>query len=314
MQESAAGSERLPSIFHVSEARAAGLTPGRLRGRRFVRLGHGIYRRHDAVFDSLAVYAAFCAANPRAHLSHTSAASAWGMWLPPSLRQAFPVHLSSTNAHGNSSEQFNVAGHWSSLPDEELHEIGGVRIASPAWTWTQLAGGGMTLRDLVAAGDSLLQRADGPVRPRYVLGANPLTSVGELKAVIERRGRFRGKQLVLEAVSQLRHGVDSRPESILRQDLVANGWPEPEVAHRLQTRTRIRPVELAYPGQKIAIQYEGRHHAEADQLSRDIRRDAELEEIGWITVRTDRTYFSEPDCGGFYHRLRAAFARRGGGV
>ncbi|MBG6085458.1 hypothetical protein [Zhihengliuella flava] len=302
----------LPRVFHLEDARAAGVTVGQLRGSRFVRLGRGIYRQRALPFHSLEVYAAFCAANPDAHLSHVSAAHAWGLWLPPRITAGFPVHLSTAGPQRNSPRQVNVVGHWSRIPPDFVREVNGLRLSSPAWTWTQLAGSGLGLPDLVAAGDALLQRSDGAERPPNVIGANPLATRDEVFDVLEMRKRFPGKRLALQAVSMLREGVDSRPESIVRQDLVKHRWPEPVVNFHLQTRCGVRAIDLAYPDQRIAIQYEGRHHNSSEQLSRDILRDAELEEIDWLTVRTDKTYFSDPNWGGFYDRLRTAFARRKG--
>lgn len=258
------------------------------------------------------VYAAFSRSAPDAHLSHASAALAWGIWLPPGIERGFPVHVSRTDSRKYRLRQSNVVGHWSSATPQDVRDIEGVRIASPVWTWTQLAGSGLGLEDLVAAGDALLQDPDGPPRLDDRLGTNPLGSLEEIEQVLRRRPRFRGRKLAVQALQLLHARVDSWPESIVRQRMVRRGFPEPEpnpVLGFVEGR-RIRP-DLADRVHRIAVQYEGRQHNEQTQLGRDILRDADLERFGWISVRTDKAFFTPRGERQFFDRLRAAYERRG---
>lgn len=42
---------------------------------------------------------------------------------------------------------------------------------------------------------------------------------------------------------------------------------------------------MAWPDIKVAVEYEGRHHTDPDQLRKDIARMDEMLEMGWIVIR-----------------------------
>ncbi|WP_189349166.1 hypothetical protein [Zhihengliuella salsuginis] len=299
-------------MFRLDDAVRAGMTPDQLRGRMYERIGRSVYRRRDTVIRPVDVYAAFSRSSPDTYLSHTSAALAWGIWLPPRIQPGFPIHLSRTGPDRTVPRQKNVIGHWSSAAPADVREIDGFRIASPALAWTQLAGSALGLEDLVVAGDALLQDPDGPPRAENVVGTNPLATTEELERLLQRRAGFRGRRLAMEALPLLRARADSRPESIVRQRLIRQGFPESEanpVLGFVEGR-RIRP-DLADRVHRIAVQYEGKQHNEEAQLGRDILRDADLERIGWISVRTDKAFFTPRGEQAFFDRLRAAYDKRG---
>ncbi|NUL46150.1 hypothetical protein F7P69_13240 [Cellulosimicrobium funkei] len=161
-----------------------------------------------------------------------------------------------------------------------------MQVTSPAWTWVDLAGSKMSFEDLVAAGDSLLQRVNGPAGQREP-GLHPLSTVEEIKATIVSRPKVKGIVRAREAVELLRPGHDSRPESIVRTRLLEAGLPEPAInpVVRMSTGRTIQP-DLAWIDQKVCIQYEGDHHrADKNQWHRDIARDRTMHQDGWIVLR-----------------------------
>ncbi|MEV0802795.1 DUF559 domain-containing protein [Kribbella sp. NPDC050281] len=74
-------------------------------------------------------------------------------------------------------------------------------------------------------------------------------------------------------------------ESRLRLLLVLDGLPEPEVGRVVLDSDGgwLAQPDLCYPEFKIAIEYDGRHHArDLGQWRRDIRRRENLEREGWL--------------------------------
>ncbi|WP_372696952.1 hypothetical protein [Arthrobacter sp. JSM 101049] len=203
-------------------------------------------------------------------------------------------------------------GHRALLDEQDVCEVDGVRLTTPARTWGDLAGMGLTMQELVTAGDSLLQRSDGPPRPSGVLGHNPLATLDDLREMLDRRRDVPGIPAVRRALVKVRPGVDSAPESILRQLIVAAGYPEPLVnlPVRLPDGRLIVP-DLQFREYRIAIQYEGKHHNSVDQIGKDIGRDFAFISIGWITVKADRAILQASGRERFLARLAHAFATRG---
>jgi hypothetical protein len=77
-------------------------------------------------------------------------------------------------------------------------------------------------------------------------------------------------------------------ESRLRMLLVLAGLPEPVVNHALRDETtgRVRyRLDLSYPKWRIAIEYDGRQHAEnTAQWRWDVQRREDLDADGWRLV------------------------------
>ena len=101
---------------------------------------------------------------------------------------------------------------------------------------------------------------------------------------------YRGRQArsARRAAAYVRGGVDSPMESRLRMLLVLAGLPEPVVDHALRDETtgRVRyRLDLSYPQWRIAIEYDGRQHAEnTAQWRWDVQRREDLDADGWRIV------------------------------
>ena len=71
--------------------------------------------------------------------------------------------------------------------------------------------------------------------------------------------------------------------------VVLAGLPEPVVNHIIRdprTGDWLRRFELAYPELRIAIEYEGRHHRDDDEVwDRDIDRREDLDRRSWRIVQ-----------------------------
>ncbi|MET8363859.1 DUF559 domain-containing protein [Micromonospora sp. NPDC005194] len=80
-------------------------------------------------------------------------------------------------------------------------------------------------------------------------------------------------------------GAQSPPESQLRVRLVLGGLPRPVTQHpiRLPGGLVLHP-DLAWPEFRVAVEYDGRWHADPEQLHRDRRRLNLLVGAGWLVL------------------------------
>jgi very-short-patch-repair endonuclease len=69
--------------------------------------------------------------------------------------------------------------------------------------------------------------------------------------------------------------------------LVRAGLPPPEVQYEIVDEYGfvLARADLAYPGAKLALEYDGAVHFDRDAAHRDRQRDAMLAGYGWLTVR-----------------------------
>lgn len=116
----------------------------------------------------------------------------------------------------------DVVGHRSTVSEEEVTIHQGIRLTSAARTWCDLAAF-CGVDDLVVAGDHLVRI---PNR-RYERRAAPYCSLAQLRAAVEGRRGFRGRPRAVAALTMIRVGADSLPETKLRLKLVGSGLPEP---------------------------------------------------------------------------------------
>ncbi|WP_244298665.1 endonuclease domain-containing protein [Micromonospora cremea] len=106
-------------------------------------------------------------------------------------------------------------------------------------------------------------------------------------------------------------GAESPPESHLRVRLVLGGLPRPVVQHpvRLPNGVVLHP-DLAWPEYRVAVEYDGHWHADADQLHRDRQRLNLLVGAGWLVLHvTSRRLHAEFPA--VLREVRAALVNRG---
>lgn len=301
----------LSPVFTLDEARSLGLTDYDLyrAGLESPHLGLRMAPGHQP--DPLMVAGKLATRDPSLVLTHQTAAHVWGLWLPSSMREP-TIHLARRRGQGGIPRIEGTTGHLTAAQDQDIQRIRGVAVTSPVWTWTDLASVQLTLRELVAAGDSLLQRADGPPRAARHEGINPLATLEAMHEVVNRRPGISGAALLRRALKLVRSGVDSSPESWVRTGLVEDGWPEPDVNPLLtfEDGWPVRP-DLAYRQWRIAVQYEGQHHfSQAQQYASDIHRDDRLSQRGWETIRLSSQVLTPAGWHDFTDRLRRAVQRQ----
>ncbi len=155
--------------------------------------------------------------------------------------------------------------------------------------------------------DALLTDADN--YPDLVEN-RPSQTRGDIESRLRSWGRFRGSATIREALGRAREKVESPKETETRLMIVDHGLPEPVVQHEEYDGSRlVARVDLAYPQWRIAIEYEGDgHRVDQEQWRRDIRRQRDLEDRGWIVIRLTQADLRFP--GDFLARIRGAIASR----
>lgn len=152
----------------------------------------------------------------------------------------------------------------------DVREDDGPRATTPIRTAWDLAADAPDLIEAVVRLDLLLR--NGALRP---------TQLDRLDRHFLRRGCRR-----VPLAAALADGrAESPPESRLRVGLVLAGLPAPTPQYVVrQDRRFVARVDLAYPELKLAIEYDGRWHAETGQFARDRRRLNALYAAGWRVI------------------------------
>lgn len=291
----------LGDVFTVAQARALGVSPGRLRGGDLVTPFRNVRARgamaealrlsgapptslrHDQqcalVLARARAYALRMA--PNEHFSHGTAALIWGLPLPQ-LRD-HRVHV--TLAPGSPRRRMReVALHAPPLTPASLVLHDGLRVSTPSTTWTSL-GRLLDLHDLVAIGDAVVRvdRLPWPIAHRATRPA--LATLDDLRAATA-AFRGHGRRRLEAALPLLRTDSWSRPESLLRLHLIEAGVPEPELnVDIFDADGWLACVDGAWPRHRVYFEYHGADHFSGRaQMVRDIDRRARLAAAGWIEV------------------------------
>ncbi len=85
---------------------------------------------------------------------------------------------------------------------------------------------------------------------------------------------------------------ESEQETALLALLVSNGLPEPQPQYSIydESGTFLARVDAAYPGSRIAIEYDSDlHHSDTGALARDNVRRNRLIAAGWTVIAARRT-------------------------
>jgi hypothetical protein len=295
--------------FTLDDARAAGVEYSRLRRADLSIPTRSVRQLRGSTVPLLERVAALTSLSPRTACSHATAAALWGLFLPPWLDPAAPIHLSRP-MELTAPRRRGVRGHRAPLTPGDVIAVNHAFVTAPAWTWTDLAGM-LPLADLVAAGDCLLRREDAPRRPGALGGSDPLCTLGEIADVVGRRPGSRGVRRAREALELLRPGVDSAPETRLRLLILEAGLPEPEVNQWIfdPSGRRLSRPDLQYRRQRVALEYEGEHHLlSAVQWNRDIERDDRLRELGWVVLRFSKHHLLPANVPASMGKIRRALA------
>ena len=147
----------------------------------------------------------------------------------------------------------------------------GITCTSPLDTWAQFAQF-LEVDELVALLESMRRRWN--------------YTAEQINERIMRLGRFPGKRRCLAALTLMRES-DSVQETRCRLTLLRSGLPEPRTRYVIEDADERRSytVDMAYPENKVAIEYDGDHHRRfRDQYVRDRTKRRRLRQMGWSVI------------------------------
>jgi very-short-patch-repair endonuclease len=112
-----------------------------------------------------------------------------------------------------------------------------------------------------------------------------LVSLKQLRARLDTCTVRWGRTRLESALDLADRRAESPQESRVRVRLVQAGLPRPECQHQVFDGNRfVARVDLAWPAQKVAVEYDGVWHADAAQFHRDRRRLNRLTAAGWTVI------------------------------
>lgn len=155
-------------------------------------------------------------------------------------------------------------------PDVLAHS--GLTVTSGAQTFLDLAPTTWPA-DLVAIGDSLLRSGH--------------MTAETLAERLGRADRVRGVVRARACAPLLSGMAMSRPESLIRYWVTTSDLPTPQAQIPIPDRRGVvrAHADLGFEEWKVALEYEGRQHADDRQFGRDIDRYSLMAADGWVTLR-----------------------------
>ena len=169
--------------------------------------------------------------------------------------------------------------HGRRLQPEDVVDHSDLRVTSGAQTFLDLAPS-TSPGDLVAIGDSLLRSGH--------------MTVETLTERLARADRVRGVVRARACAPLLSGMAMSRPESLIRYWVTTSDLPTPRAQIPIRDRGGVvrAHADLGFEEWKVALEYEGRQHADDGQFGRDIDRYSLMAADGWVTLRFAKRHLS----------------------
>ncbi|MDF2919744.1 MAG: hypothetical protein K0S70_3961 [Microbacterium sp.] len=269
----------LGAAFHVQDADELHVPRRRLIARDLNAPFHGVRASADVPVDS--VLERCRTYLPRLHpgqfFSHATAARLWGM--PLACRHDAVIHVSAVPP-AREPRTKGVMGHRLTLSSDEIATLDGLPVTAKVATWAHLATV-VSEADLVAIGDWLLAHDVPPSALAAAAG----------------RHRHRGIVALRSAAGLARPGSESPRESRVRLILVQAGLPEPDLNWTLRDPSGafVARLDMAYRDHRVAVEYDGRQHADAEQFRKDADRWRAIAAQGWTLVRIVAHHLDFPE-------------------
>lgn len=273
---------RLGECFSVRDAAAAGVGRSRRDASDLDRPFHGIRaKERPSTFRALVdCYLPRLRAGQR--FGGRTAMRLWGLPLPDVWTFAEPLEVT-VGPDAAPPRTPGVKGRRLARERADTMILTGVPVIDPVAALFSTAAE-LTGDQVVAAIDALITTASG--YPGLGPG-RPLATRALIAERLAAWGRFPGCAAVRAALPLARERVESPKETAARLLVTGAGLPEPAVQFEVRDGGRlVARVDLAYPELRIAIEYEGDgHRRDKGQWRTDIRRQRELESLGWIVIR-----------------------------
>ena len=264
----------LPPTYTRAAADVAEMTRTQL-ARDGVRVTRGVFVSRSIPLTTAHATRAALAVLPEGTVaSHATAAVLLGAPPPASWPLEFAVRPGVYRARRR-----HVRVHVRSLTARDEVRWAGLPVTSGPQTWLDLAAR-LPGQQLVAVGDAL-----------YRAGHLDAATLAER---LDRADGVRGVVRARECAPLLTPLAASRPESLIRYWVVTAGLPVPVPQLPVVDRRgrTVAHADLGYEDWRIALEYEGRHHAERRQFRRDLDRYSLMAAHGWLVLR-----FGENDLG-----------------
>jgi hypothetical protein len=202
-------------------------------------------------------------------VSHQTAASLFGLQIPLAPEDA-RIHLTvppRTHLRHRPDRRIHV----SAVPVAQIQRRAGVALTSPGRTWLDLAAH-LPPGALLAVTDQMLARRYPRAGFDRVLASAPGV-----------RGRRIARQ-VLDVANPL---AGSPMESVLRWLIHEAGLPSPVLQHVVRDGDNrfLGQVDLAWPDQRVLVEFDGNVHRERRVFVDDLRRQNGLVLAGWKLLR-----------------------------
>lgn len=162
--------------------------------------------------------------------------------------------------------------HARTMDEEDCVDVAGLRVTSGAQTYLDLAAS-LWPPDLLALGDALMRVK--------------ALDEGALHRRLARADRVRGVVRARQLAPHVTGKAGSHQESRIRYWLLVSNLPGPEVQVPVLDRwgREVAHADLGYSRWKVALEYEGRQHAEPEQFGRDVDRYSMMAADGWLVLR-----------------------------
>jgi very-short-patch-repair endonuclease len=268
--------ERHLGLVPLDRAKRVGLTSRqvqlRARRGRLVRVRHGVYRVHGApVTADQEAYAAALAAGPSAVVGGLSALALFGLTAAPKQPRLTVPPLASARTPGAVVLR-------SPLTSSDRTRVGPIPCTTVARALVEVA------RDLDQA--ALDELVDSAIHRQQ-------TSTSAILRALRRAPSGWGRV----GADKLRHAVqpwlgsvspESPGEARLLRRLTEWGLPEPRRQHQVELESGLVRLDLAWPDQMVALEYDGEEFHGPRRLAADEQREAALRALGWWIGRADR--------------------------
>jgi hypothetical protein len=122
-------------------------------------------------------------------------------------------------------------------------------------------------------------------------------AVGDVQRIMAARPRLRGIRQARAVVAVADPRAESPRESMLRWLLLDAGLPPPtpQLVVRDPAGAFVARLDLGWEAAKVGAEYDGSHHRERSQHSRDLARHNRLRALGWDVVQIDADQLCRPD-------------------
>lgn len=309
----------LGAAFSVAEARRLGVGAGRLRAADVAAPFKGMRLRvpaqsHDtarnefeaAEQEHLDAAHAYAAVMRRGEFfCYETAVLLWGGPRPHGPISA-SIDVAVLGDDDGLPRATNVRGRRLASRSTRIVTVQGLRVATPASTWAML-GRHWSVDQLTAFGDYACRIwREGVGRPGAELP--PLARIDQFAAALASSRRV-GAAKLRESLDLIRCDSWSPRETGCRLALLRAGLPEPLLNLDVfdETGSFIGCTDMAYPDQKVAIEYQGRQHAET--YADDVERAERFRAAGWIMIQVTSAAYDSPRS--YTTRVRQALVSRG---